>query len=535
MIKKIPYTVKHYIALILYSFLVMLLCTKSSPIYVLNDWYNANVYYTMGRGLVNGAVLYNELFDHKGPFLYLIYAIGYLISNNNFFGVFILQVIAMSITLICSFQIAKLYTSNDKASFMISILMPVSILTSNFYVSGRDLGGGSPDEFVIPIFLLIMYLVVRLIKCDILLEKPFITFFSIGILSSLIFQLKFNYLSLVIGLLAPIFVYMLVKKFVIFIKSSLLFCGGFILTLIPYLTYSLITNSLRDFLQVYIKFNKVYASKEGKNLIYSLAVASRNAVNTMLGRNMLIFVIIFLGLLYFLYSHKDEFIFNLSVILSFSLSIIVVSIVPFEYGYINIMAFSLLGYISLYEIINKLGKQLNTNNTSKYPYSMGIYITSLLIIFCFTIANNGLICEDLNKVTQRNVRISCQRQVADIICSDGNEEHSLLEVLNIDSGFYTALGIVPKSRYFYIPNAPFYKYPYAYIGQYEDVKSRLNEYVISPFEANYKEEIELQPMNSENCHEKITNAIAMNYSLVKTIQGTYLQGNTTFYLYRRLD
>ena len=257
MVNKIPYTVKRYIALILYSFLVMLLCTKSSPIYVLNDWYDANVYYTMGRGLVNGAVLYKDLFDHKGPFLYLIYAIGYLISNNNFFGVFILQVIAMSITLICCFKIAKLYTSNDKASFMISILMPVSILTSNFYVSGRDLGGGSPDEFVIPIFLLILYLVVRLIKSNILLERSFITFFNIGIFSSLIFQLKFNYLSLVIGLLAPIYIYMLIKNFVMFIKSSSLFCGGFILTLIPYLTYSLITNSLRDFLQVYIKFNKV--------------------------------------------------------------------------------------------------------------------------------------------------------------------------------------------------------------------------------------------------------------------------------------
>ena len=119
MINKNLYTLKHYIALILYSFLVMFLCTKSSPIYVLNDWYDANAYYTMGKGLVRGVVLYRDLFDHKGPFLYLIYAAGYLISNNNFVGIFIFQVVSMCITLICSFRIAKLYTSNDKVSFMI--------------------------------------------------------------------------------------------------------------------------------------------------------------------------------------------------------------------------------------------------------------------------------------------------------------------------------------------------------------------------------------------------------------------------------
>ena len=131
--------------------------------------------------------------------------------------------------------------------------------------------------------------------------------------------------------------------------------------------------------------------------------------------------------------------------------------------------------------------------------------------------------------------MSCQKQVAEIVYFDGNEEHSLLVVLNLDSGFYTALDIVPKFRYFYIPNTPFYKYPYAYIGQYEDIKLKLNKYVISPFEANCKEEVELEPMNSKNCYDKIRSAIAKNYSLVKTIQGTYLQGNTIFYLYRRLS
>ena len=536
MLKKNTMYYKIYMMLAFYSFFIMLFCTKSSPLYVLNDWYDANAYYTMGKGLVNGMVPYRDLFDHKGPFLYFIYAIGYLISNNSFKGIFILQVVAMSIILIYSFKIAKIYTSNNKASFIISILMPVSILTEGFYVYGNNYGGGSPDEFVVPIFILVLYLIVKLLKCDVLFDKKvYITFFIIGTLGSLIFQLKFTDLSLVIGLVAPTFIYLLVKKTLTFIKSFLLFCSGFILGLTPYFIYSTATGSLKDFLRVYIKFNKIYGSIEGKNLIYSLAVASKNAVSIMLDRNMLIFIIISFGLLYFLYSYKDKFILNLSIILSYALTFLSLSVVPYNYVYVTIISFSLFGYIFLYEVFSKLGCQKDINHVNRNQYNIGIYITSLLIIFCFTVSNNYLVAADLNRITQRRVKVSCQQQVADIINANKNEDSSLLEVLSLDSGFYTVSGITPKSKYFYIPNISFDRYPYVYVGQYEDVKSKVNEYVISSFEANYNEEIEAEPINAQNYGAKIGNAISDNYSLIKTIEGTYLQEKRTFYLYRRVD
>ncbi len=279
-----------------------------------------------------------------------------------------------------------------------------------------------------------------------------------------------------------------------------------------------------------------YGSPDDKNFLYSLAAASKQAINTMLGRNMLLFVVIVFGLLYFLYSQKEWFILNVSIILSFALSIISASIVPLGYYYIPIMVFSLIGYIALYDMGKKLKTNLIKNNSSNNRYVISTYITTLLIIFCLTVANNGLISENLNKITQRNRKPSCQNQVADIICSNDNEEHSLLEVLSLDSGFYTASGVVPKSKYFYIPNISFEKYPYAIIGQYEDLESKVNEYVITTFKVDYNEEIEFEPINNENYSQKIANAIAKNYNLVETIKGTYLQEDRKmFYLYRRVD
>ncbi|MDR1691830.1 MAG: hypothetical protein LBR72_00575, partial [Oscillospiraceae bacterium] len=54
-----------------YAFLLLLFCTKSSPLFPVNDWYDANVYFTMGKGLFNGFVPYVDLIDNKGPLLYL--------------------------------------------------------------------------------------------------------------------------------------------------------------------------------------------------------------------------------------------------------------------------------------------------------------------------------------------------------------------------------------------------------------------------------------------------------------------------------
>ena len=110
-----------YALLIGYACLLMFFCTKSSPLYIINDWYDANAYFTMGKGTMNGAVPYRDLFDHKGPLLYLLYGIGYLIDSTGFFGIFLIQSIFMSLTMIFCYKIAKLYIDNYFHAIIISM------------------------------------------------------------------------------------------------------------------------------------------------------------------------------------------------------------------------------------------------------------------------------------------------------------------------------------------------------------------------------------------------------------------------------
>ena len=62
------------------------LASKCSFLYPFNDWVDANIFFTMGKGMMNGRVLYRDLYDHKGPLLYFIHGIAYLISNKSFLG-----------------------------------------------------------------------------------------------------------------------------------------------------------------------------------------------------------------------------------------------------------------------------------------------------------------------------------------------------------------------------------------------------------------------------------------------------------------
>ena len=78
----------------------LLITTKSSPLYPINDWVDPHAFFTMGKGMMNGLVPYRDLFEQKGPLLYLIYGIGYLINNTNFLGVFILEVLFFTIFLL---------------------------------------------------------------------------------------------------------------------------------------------------------------------------------------------------------------------------------------------------------------------------------------------------------------------------------------------------------------------------------------------------------------------------------------------------
>ena len=67
-------------------------CSKSSPLYPLNDWTDANVYLSVGKGMLQGRVVYRDLYDHKGPLLYALHALCAWACPGSFLAVFWMEV-----------------------------------------------------------------------------------------------------------------------------------------------------------------------------------------------------------------------------------------------------------------------------------------------------------------------------------------------------------------------------------------------------------------------------------------------------------
>ena len=85
--------------------IALVLCSKSSPLYVLNDWMDANIFFTMGKSMFRGKVLYRDVFDHKGPVLYFLYGLASLIDYTGFTGVLVVEIIAFALFLHCGLRV----------------------------------------------------------------------------------------------------------------------------------------------------------------------------------------------------------------------------------------------------------------------------------------------------------------------------------------------------------------------------------------------------------------------------------------------
>jgi hypothetical protein len=61
--------------LFLIAFSVLLVFSTCSYLYAINPWSDANIFFTIGRGIISGRKMYIDLFDHKGPLIYYLYAL----------------------------------------------------------------------------------------------------------------------------------------------------------------------------------------------------------------------------------------------------------------------------------------------------------------------------------------------------------------------------------------------------------------------------------------------------------------------------
>lgn len=257
--------------LIIYSFLtlfsvafLLLLSASTSPLYIDYCDGDSSIFMFMGKAITLGKDIYRDYFDHKGPILFYINALGYWLTGSKT-GVFIIQCIFLSATSIFMYKLARVFTK-DIRSVICAI---VTILAFGATISDGNL----TEEYCMLFCLIPMYLSLKFIKKHPDDAHPYKNMLIYGICFGICAFIRINN-GITIG---GIFLVVIVTDFMNehiheMLKNILYFFIGIAIVTLPICLFFLIKGTFTDMMFSTFIFNFLYAT-EGSSEKTSLVVS----------------------------------------------------------------------------------------------------------------------------------------------------------------------------------------------------------------------------------------------------------------------
>lgn len=257
-----PFPYKILLACFVIAAAFIAVCSKSSFIYPINDWGDANAYITVARMMMNGRVLYADIFEQKGLYLYLFHILATMISYPSFFGVYLMETIAMTFFLFFAYRTLALY-------FPLRLILPVMpLLVFSVAASLALTHGDSAEELMLPFLSYALYKMLQWSREEEHGPLPKSAWIFQGIVTAVIFWTKYTILGFHIGFCVAILITAVREKDYkgLFSKAGFWFIGILIGSL-PALFYFGLTRSFEDLFKVYFVSNTVsYAGDAYKTI-----------------------------------------------------------------------------------------------------------------------------------------------------------------------------------------------------------------------------------------------------------------------------
>lgn len=497
---------KYIIILSIFTFFFLFFTSKMSPLYPINEWSDINVYFNIGKAAMEGRTLYTESFDHKGPLIFIIYGIGYLISNSTFLGVFIIELIGWLILIYTIFLTARIYLQRE-FSFIISLIVPAFLIKYTHT-------GGSAEEFILIMSVVSLYFFYRFFMDEnTTVHNPKYMFLH-GILFSMVFFIKLNLVIFwvfpILGILICILIH---KEYKNLLHNILSFILGVFVIAVPICLYLYINNALTEAFNVYILLNMKYGSplSASDTMNHTFMRTYSFFRNDIVG-----FIIMSIGALYFPIKHIKNKIGKVSMILC-ALSLFFILFTPrtFHFYYpLSFYIFIIPGLISISLFIKR------------YVYIS--YSGKLLCLFATLALLVGISSKNFfglggYEITRQIDPNSPEFQFSRIIDTEKNPT-----LLNLGSGYgnsiFTICNITPNVKYFLTPNIYYNMYPQMRDEQTKYIENKEVDFiVVDNFSFNYQ-------------HFRNLQAFKENYILMDTfVNKRIVFGDefSTYYLYRK--
>lgn len=249
-----------YILLFIIVFIISLIYLDSSPLYknMIPD-IDSSVFQVMGKGMLENKIIYKDLFDHKGPIVYIINALAFLISDK--YGMFIIEVIIAYIGTVFIFKTARIILSKKISIFASLLYLLISF--KYFY------GGNFTEEYAITFMSIAMYYIIKILHSK---ENNKLNWIMIGTTFAITFLIKPTYCTIwtVFGILQLI-CSIKDKKIIELIKAIGYMLFGILIIAIPIIIYLIVNGAMDSFIDAYflmnIKYSKLTMLQKIKGLL----------------------------------------------------------------------------------------------------------------------------------------------------------------------------------------------------------------------------------------------------------------------------
>lgn len=361
---------------------VMLFCTRSSFLFPMNNWDDANSYFTMGKSMMHGILIYRDIFDQKGPWLYFLYGLCSLVSRTTFAGVFLMEIAFGMLDLVAAYRIFRLRLGEAASLALMAPALAVMCATRSFY------WGGSAEELCLPAILWTLYLVMRQLLGEggqagalsggssgglagsssggSIGEKrsglpalfSYSVIFAAGLMSGYVAGIKFTILGFFFAFMVLVmFLSRSVKRFLI---SCAVFLAGMFLPFVPWIIYFGVRGALADWYRVYIYANvflySTFGAADKGESLYDKVYNLSKILYWLFRVNLPYFLMTSAGMLWMLLRKGADLVSRFALILMFGLTFVGIFIGGSDLPYYSLplAAFAVPGFLAVGVVVGKL-------------------------------------------------------------------------------------------------------------------------------------------------------------------------------------
>jgi hypothetical protein len=433
---------KIYCFLAIFVIVLMFFVSPDSYTHDLFDRTDSTIFFMAGKAWMNSMIPYSDFTDTKGPLLWLIYGIGYLLSHTDYIGIFWISCLFVFFSYALTYKIAHLFLSRQ-LSVVCSIAMTLVYFNPAINYEIRC------EDFCMPFVLLALYRTCLHLYQD---HKSFyLSSFLIGLSIGATTMMKYS-IAIDLCVVLPFVLYECPKSGFRVFRCLASIAGGFLLVVIPFVAYFLAQGCFNDFINGYFVFAlQTIDHSQGtlRIIFYKLTANSETLAWLLLAVTTPLYIPYLTRYRYF------------PLIASFWFAIVTFQNAVYPYYYSCCAPFMIFLFISLLWLVHFFAHHTDIHLQHSYTYT---FLFSILIL-ALTIFNNlgfYYFNQQSNDKSQHLRNLFLQASVNNIPSISYHKYANIMrnkekpKVLYLHSlethGFEVPTNGLPACKYWFLPN-----------------------------------------------------------------------------------